>query len=132
MSFQERLLKQDINISGAGDNTVITIAQGEMPTTWENGAVQILIDHINLVPTSAVNVQFKDGATTDANNGTVPQANYGGAYPLQQSQGFVLENSMGNEQDGIIRLKPNKSFVINLSAGVQVSGFIRYRLKNTN
>ena len=124
--YQEKILKQDINIASTGDNVVITIGSGEMPTAWENGAEYIAIDHINLIPNAAVTVQFKDGATTDANNATVPQANYGGAYSLNQYQGFVIENAIQSEQ-GIITLKRNHSFVINLSAPVQVSGFIRYR-----
>lgn len=118
--YQERLLKADININTAGDNTIIVPGAGEMPATWENGAVYIVIDHINLVPAAAVTVQLKNGTT-----------NYGGAYPLTSNQGFVLENAIHSEV-GIITLGPNKNFVINLSAGVQVSGFIRYRLLMTN
>ncbi len=107
--YQERLLKADINISTAGDNIIIA-APSETPATY------IAIDSINLIPASAVTVQLKDGAT-----------NYGGAYPFAQNQGFVLENAMENPE-GVITLSPNKAFVINLSSGVQVSGFIRYRL----
>lgn len=129
--WQEGLLKQDININTIGDNVVITPNSGEMPKTWDNSGTYIAIDSINLVPAAGVTVTFKNGATTDANNGTVPQANYGGPYPFAQNQGFVLENAMENEH-GVITLAPNKSFVINLSAGVQVSGFIRYRLLATN
>ena len=90
MEPQEKLLKQDINISTAGDNVVITVGQNEMPAQWDNPATRIVIDHINLVPSNAVTVQLKDGATTDANLATFPQTNYGGAYALQQSQGFIL------------------------------------------
>ena len=125
----ESLRKQDINISTTGDNIVITLSQGEMPTTWDAPGAFIAIDHINLIPNGSVTMQLKDGATTDANNGTVPQTNYGGAYSLSQYQGFVLENVVEYEK-GIITLKPNHSFVINLSAPVQVSGFIRYRIVN--
>lgn len=129
--YEERLLKADININTAGDNIVITPGAGEMPATWENSAVYIAIDSINLIPSSAVTVQFKDGASTDANVGTFPQTNYGGAYSFAQNQGFVLENAMENEH-GVITLKPNHSLVINLGGAVQVSGFIRYRLLSTN
>ena len=132
MEPQEKLLKQDINISTAGDNVVITVGQNEMPAKWDNPATRIVIDHINLVPSNAVTVQLKDGATTDANLATFPQTNYGGAYALQQSQGFILENAMHNIPSGVIELKPNHSFVINLGSGVQCSGFIRYRLLASN
>lgn len=110
---------------------MITIGQGEMPAGWDNPGTYIAIDSINLIPAAAVTVQLKNGATTDANNGSVPQANYGGPYPFAQNQGFVLENAFENEH-GVITLAPNKSFVINLSAGIQVSGFIRYRLLASN
>lgn len=129
--YQSALLKADVSISAAGDNTIITIGAGEMPTGWDNSATYIAIDHINLVPASAVTVQLKDGASTDANIATSPQTNYGGAYQLTSNQGFVLENAIQNEH-GLISLKPNHSFVINLSGAVQVSGFIRYRLLMTN
>lgn len=111
--YQAQLLKADINISAAGDNTVIV-----GPT--ENSSCYIAIDHINMVPASAVNVQLKDGGTA-----------YGGAYPLAQNQGFVIENAMENEH-GIITLSPNQPLVINLSSAVQVSGFIRYRILGSN
>ena len=125
MNFYETLRKQDINIAAAGDNTVITIGQGEMPAGWDNAGTYIVIDHINLIPNGAVTIQFKQGTAAEG------QTNYGGAYSLNQYQGFVLENAIRNEH-GIITLAPNKSFVINLSGAVQVSGFIRYRLVDTN
>ena len=129
--WQERLLKADINISNSGDNVVITPGSGEMPAAWDNPGTYIAIDQINLIPNAAVTMTFKNGATTDANNGTVPQASYGGPYSLAQNQGFVIDNPM-QHQDGIVTLKPNKSFVINLGSGVQVSGFVRYRLMQAN
>lgn len=131
MNYQETFRKQDINISASGDNVVITPGAGEMPAGWDNPATYIVIDHINLVPNSAVVIQLKDGATTDANNGTSPQSNYGGPYSLGQNQAYTIENAVRNEH-GIITLKPNHSFVINLGGAVQVSGFIRYRLVLTN
>lgn len=130
-TFEERLLKADINISTSGDNIVITPGVGEMPSSWDNSATYIAIDVINLIPNASLIMQLKDGATTDANLATFPQTNYGGPYSLVQNQGFVLENTMKNEH-GIITLKPNHSFVINLNGAVQVSGFIRYRLLMTN
>lgn len=107
--YTETLRKANISISGAGDNTIISA-----PT--EDGQY-IVIDHINFVPAGAVNVQLKDGTTA-----------YGGLYSFAQNQGFVLENAAHND-DGVITLSPKTAFVMNLSAGVQVSGFIRYRLK---
>ena len=110
MMFCEKLQKADISISSSGDNTVIAAPSGT--------SEYLVIDHINLVPNSAVTVQLKDGTTV-----------YGGAYSLTASQGWVLENSMGHE-DGIITVSSGNAFVINLSGAVQVSGFVRYRIMN--
>jgi hypothetical protein len=106
----ENLLKADISISTLGDNTIIAAPSGT--------SEYLVIDHINMVPNSSVTIQLKDGSTS-----------YGGAYSLTASQGWVLENSVQN-QEGIITLSANSAFVINLSAGVQVSGFVRYRIIN--
>ena len=125
--YEERLLKQDISISNSGDNVVITPGSGEMPAAWENPAQYIVIDHINLVPAAGVTVQLKSGKSS----GEGTPSNYGGLYTLTTSQGFVLENAMKNEH-GVITLAPNQSFVISLGSGVQVSGFIRYRLLASN
>lgn len=105
--YAENLKKADINISSSGNNTIISA-----PT---NG--YIVIDHINfLAGSSSVNVQLKDGAT-----------NYGGLYQLTSNQAITLENTIQNEK-GIITLTPGNAFIINLSAAVQVSGFVRYRV----
>lgn len=131
MNYQERLLKQDINFSTLGDNKVITINVGEMPAAWENSAVYIAIDYLNLVTSGATTLQLKDGASDDANVATFPQANYGGAYVFGGAAGISIENNLHNEH-GIITLGPNHSFVINSTNAVQVGGFIRYRLLATN
>jgi len=104
--YENNLLKADIDIASAGDNTIIAAPS----------AGYIVIDHINFVPTSAVTIQLKQG--TDA---------YGGAYPLDSKQAFTIENAIQSPQ-GIITLKPAEAFVINLSDAVQVSGFVRYRV----
>jgi hypothetical protein len=124
MNYLEQLRKQDISINTSGDNTVITIGAGEMPTTWGDPTTYIAIDHINLLATGGVTVQMKNGTAAEG------QTNYGGAYPLVNGQGITLENVIKNEH-GIITLKPNHSFVINLNGAVSVVGFIRYRLVGT-
>lgn len=107
MNYGEQLLKADINISTAGDNTVITSpADGRY----------IAIDFISFFPTTPVTVQMKDGVTA-----------YGGPLPLDAKQTITWENAMKNEH-GVLTLGINNDFVMNLSAGVQVSGIIRYRL----
>jgi hypothetical protein len=118
--FQERELKADINISTSGDNTIIAPGSGQMPATWDNSAEFIAIDFIVLFATAAVTVQMKDGTT-----------NYGGAYPLAAQQAYVFDNTPHLE-NGIITLSANSNFVINLSAPVSVTGFIRYRRKQSN
>lgn len=121
--WNERLLKQDINISSSGDNVVITPGSGEMPAAFDTPATYIAIDHINLLVNGAVVVQFKSGKSS----GEGTPKNYGGPYTLANGQGITLENPQQNT-DGVITCNPNQSFVINLGSGVQVSGFIRYRL----
>ncbi len=125
MNYIENLRNEVLNISAAGDNPVITIGVDEMPAGWDNPSTYIVIDHINLVPASAVTLTFLSGTVAEG------QTALSGAYQLVQNQAVTLENAIHNEH-GIITLKPNRSFVINLSGAVQVSGFIRYRLVSTN
>ena len=102
----DKLYKADINIATSGDNTIIAA-----PTTG-----YIAIDHINLLPTSAVSVQFKTGSTA-----------YGGAYPLDTKQSLVLDNAMQHDH-GVITCGNAQAFIINLGGAVQVGGFVRYRI----
>lgn len=123
--FQERQLKADINISTAGDNIIIApgmtapAVQG-MPAAWENPAEFLAIDFITIFPASAVTLQLKDGAD-----------NYGGPYSLAAQQPFVFENA-DHDDNGVIRLSPNRNLVINLGGAVQVSGFVKFRRKQSN
>ena len=104
--YQENLRKADVDIATSGDATIISA-----PTEG-----YIAIDHINFLATTAVDVQLKDGST-----------DYGGLYGLAANQSVTLDNSMQNHK-GIITLTPKTAFVMNLSANVQVSGFIRFRV----
>ncbi len=107
--YIETLEKADINISGAGNNTIIA-APGD--------GKYLAIDFISLLPTTAVEVQFKDGATA-----------YGGPLPLDAKQALTWENAMRNEH-GVLTMSNNSAFVIALGAGVQVGGIVRYRIIN--
>ena len=107
--YAETLEKADIDISSSGDNTIISAP----------GAGKfIAIDFITFIPTSAVEVQLKDGST-----------DYGGPLPLDAKQALAWENTLNNDQ-GIITLSDDSAFVINLDAAVQVGGFVRYRIIN--
>lgn len=111
MSFNyiETLEKADINISSLGDNT---------PISAPGAGKYICIDFLQYIVNGAVVIQYKDGST-----------NYGGAMTLVSQMTVTAENSMMNEH-GVITLSDNSAFVMNLSAAVQVSGFIRYRIIN--
>ncbi len=109
MPYLETLEKADINISAAGDNTIITA-----PDTGK----YVVIDFIVLVTSANVTIQMKDGSTS-----------YGGPLPLYAGGAFALENAINNEH-GIITLSDNSAFVLNLSTAAQVGGFIRYRIIN--
>lgn len=103
--------------SGALRNAVIshnTNGDNEIIAAPTNG--YIVIDHINLVNTSAVSVIFKSGDT-----------NLSGAYPLAEKQPITLENASHHE-NGVITCARNEAFKINLSSGVLISGFVRYRV----
>jgi hypothetical protein len=104
--YENNLLKADISIATSGDNTIIAAPS----------AGYIAIDHINFIPTTAVNVQLKDGSTA-----------YGGAYPLDTKQAFTIENAIQSPK-GVITCTPGEAFVMNLGSAVQVSGFVRYRI----
>ena len=105
----EKLIKADIDISTSGDNTIIAAPSGT--------SEYIAIDFISFIPDSAVTVQLKDGSTS-----------YGGAYSLAANQELSMYNP--GDGDGVITLSANSAFVINLSAAVQTSGFVRYRIIN--
>lgn len=100
----------NIDISSSGDNTIIAAPTGT--------SEYLVIDHINLVPNSAVSLILKSGSTS-----------LSGTYSLTSNQGFVLENSYQDE-DGLIHCASGEAFVINLSGAVQVSGFVKYRIIN--
>lgn len=106
METWDNLRKADINEATSGDRTIIAAPSSGY----------IVIDHINFVVASAVDIQLKDGST-----------NYGGLYGLAANQSVVLENTMQNHK-GVITLTPVTAFVMNLSANVQTSGFVRYRV----
>lgn len=106
----EKRIHQSINISASGDNIIIPAPTGTSEF--------VVIDHINLVPSSAVTLTLKSGGT-----------NLSGGYALTANQGFVLENSYQDET-GLITCAENEAFIINLGGAVQVSGFVRYRIIN--
>lgn len=110
MLYAENLRTAIINISSSGDNEIILA-----PTDG-----YIAIDHINLIPTTAVLLTFKSGSTARS-----------GTYPLADKQAMVLENSTQHTK-GVIHCSRNEAFNINLGSAVQVSGFVRYRVVGNN
>ena len=104
--YWENLKTAVIDISSSGDNTIIAAPA--------NG--YIAIDHVNLLPTTAVSVKFKRGST-----------DISGPYPLDAKQAVTLENAIHNEK-GIMTCLPGDAFVVNLGSAVQVGGFVRYRI----
>ena len=106
-SWSDMLYKADISTASSGDNTIVTGVAGK----------RIAIDFLVVRSESATTtIQMKDGTT-----------NYGGSHALDRHEAFVLENTMLNH-DGVITLTAGNSFVLNNSAAVQVSGFVRYRM----
>ena len=113
-NWQESLLTQVININTAGDNIVISAPPA---------GCYLAIDFLQLIPTLAVTVQFYSGPST-----TTPLS---GPYPLTAQQVITDENVFQN-QSGVFTCKSAQSFNINLGAGVQCGGFIRYRIVGNN
>lgn len=104
--FFDRQKNEKIDIAASGDNILISA-----PT---NG--YIAIDHINILPTSAVTVKFKAGSTELT-----------GPYPLDAKQALTLENP-SDWQNGLMQTDPGEAFSINLGSAVQVGGYVRYRI----
>lgn len=92
-----------IDIATSGDNTVIAA-----PTSGH-----IEIDHITLVAGDAVEIIFKDGSTA-----------FTGAMSFGQNGSYAYDNTAPNA----IALTDASAFKINLSASIQVSGFVVYRV----
>ena len=106
----EKRLHANIDISSEGNNIVIVGPTGQ--------SEYLAIDHINLNPDSAVSIYLQSGDTE-----------LSGTYSLAANQLFVLDNSY-QDQDGILTCGSGETFLINLSAAVQVSGFVKYRIIN--
>ena len=109
----ETLMTQVINISTAGDNSLILA-----PAT--TGAY-IAVDFLQLIPTTAVTVTFNSG------NSMQGQFALSGPYPLSAQQ-VVTDENVFQDKDGIFTCGVNDDFVITLGGAVQCGGFIRYRL----
>ena len=101
-----------IDIASSGVNILITAG---------GTGTYIAIDHINLLPVTAVTVTF--------NSGHVALNELSGPYSLDAKQALTLENAM-QAQKGVITCQSGQDFVIQLGASVQVSGFIRYSIVN--
>ena len=110
--FYEEQLKADINFATSGDHIIVAIPAGAP------ASCRVAIDQINFIVAGSTNIQLKDGSTA-----------YGGAYPMSANQAMVLENVWA-ETTGVISTSAGQNFVMNSSASVQVSGFVRYRLLN--
>lgn len=106
MKWDKRARAQ-INIGGAGDNTIIGTP----------GATSIIeIDHINFVVTGTANtITIKDGINIIAD------------YPLAQNSSFVFDNM--NPNLNALGLTVDSSFTINLyNLNSSVKGFVLYRV----
>jgi hypothetical protein len=111
--LQEKQYTDIIDISSSGDNTIITA-----PTSTAAPGAYLAIDHINLIPTSAVSVTFYSGSNAVS-----------GSYPLDAKQTIVLDNAT-QSQYGVINCGANEDFIIKLGGAVQVGGFVNYRICN--
>jgi len=107
--FVNKTQRAVVSFSSAGDNIVIAA-----PT--DGGS--IVIDHLNLVPNSAVTMTIKSGSTAIT-----------GAYSLTANQGYTIENIM-HDEEGVLKCTADEAFTISLGGAVQCSGFVNYRIIN--
>jgi hypothetical protein len=98
------LTAADISISSSGDNTVIAAVTGK----------KIEVYKIWFVTNAAVNIKFKDGASTEFNATAVPFTAQGSSMALPFDGKSYWGTTSGN------------AFVINLSGAVAVTGRIWY------
>lgn len=100
----DRKIRARINITTAGDNTIIAA-----PT----GAGQYLeIDHIDFLASGGANtVTLKEGASTTISD-----------YDLLAAQGYNLD--FNNIDRNKIVLPVNTAFILNLSAATKVQGLV--------
>lgn len=101
------LQQADINISASGDNIVIAAVPGR----------QIIIYKMWLVSNAAVNVTFKNGASTNFNGFAVPLTGQGSSMFFPFDGKSYWETTSGN------------AFIINNSGAVQITGRIHYALR---
>lgn len=102
-----------VNISSSGDNTIITA-----PAATAAPGAYIAVDFMLILPTTAVTVTFKSGATSIS-----------GPLPLDAKQAITIDNA-NQAQYGTIKCGANENFIINLGGAVQVGGWINYRICN--
>lgn len=107
MYANENRLSVAINTSTSGDNTIISAP----------GAGHYLaIDFLALNPNGG-------GQTLVVNSGTTERFR----LVLDDNQPYTFENAI-HDPSGIITCGDNESFVINLSAATQVTGYVKYRI----
>lgn len=93
----------DINCATVGNNSIVAAVSGRPIVVWK----------IFLVAAGAVNIKFLDG-TTALNAAAIPLAAAGSTFTLLHEGSPHFETAPGN------------AFVLNLGAGVQVTGRVYY------
>lgn len=94
----------DINASSSGDNTIIAAVTSR----------PIRVYQVFIVANAAVNLLFKDGASTNFNAFAVPLTAQGSAITFQYTGMPWWVTTLGN------------AFIINLSGAVQITGRAYY------
>lgn len=99
-----------INVSTSGDNTIVAAVAGK----------SVRVHRYELSSAGAVNVKWKDGASTDL-TGLLDLAAAGSGTDAQ-------DNSSSRADDGLFQTSKGNALVLNLSAAVVVGGFVDYDL----
>ena len=109
MYANEKRIPLSIDTSTSGDNTLIAA-----PGDGKFLAIDFLVVHPNGGGQTLI---VKSGSTTRF------------TLVLDDNQPFTFENAI-HDPEGIITCNNNSAFVLNLSAGTQVTGYAKYRIIN--
>lgn len=108
--FSDKQYQVAISCASAGDNQLISA-----PSKG-----RVTIDHIHAIPEAATTITMKHGSTA-----------FTGVENYDPQQAFTLENTDGS-YEGIYTGGFGEAIIMNLGSAVQVSGYIKYRILDSN
>ena len=108
MYANEKRISVAINTSTSGDNEIIA-APG--------AGKQLYIDYLQLNPNGGGQTLIIKSASTEKCR-----------WVLDDNQALTMEDSI-HDPEGVITCAVNEAFNVNLSASTQVTGYVKYRIR---